>query len=349
MPTWSTMTASRNSYAALGVAARGLTGVVLTLLALLVVTFALSRLSPVDAALARVGDHASRSTYLQARHELGLDDPWMIQLKSYVLRLAHGDLGVSTSTGQPVGEELRRVLPATAELATLSMAISAVAGIALAMLAVRHLGGVPDAVIRIISLIGNSVPIFWLGLLALFVFYARLQWLGGPGRLDDAYEYTIDMPTGMVLIDAWQSHVPGALLSATKHLALPVLTLAAYAIGNVTRLTRSALAQEMQQEYVVLARAKGAGETRVLLAHVLPNALGVILTVLALTYATLLEGAVLVETVFARPGLGRYLTTALFAGDTPAVMGATLLIGLCFVVVNGVTDLLVRLADPRAA
>jgi peptide/nickel transport system permease protein len=341
------MIASRSN-AALRAVGQGLLNVALTLAALLLVTFGFSRLSPIDAATARVGDHASRDTYLQTRQQLELDAPWNVQLYHYLRRLAKGDLGVSVSTGLPVSQELKRVLPATAELATVAMTISSTLGIALAILAVRHPGGSRDAAIRVLSLVGNSVPIFWLGLLALFVFYARLHWLGGPGRLDDAYEYTIDMPSGFVLFDAWCSHTPGAFKSAVEHLALPVLTLASYAIGNVTRLTRSALVQQMPLDYVTLARAKGAGEWRILLAHVLPNAAGVIITVLALTYATLLEGAVLVETVFARPGLGRYLTTALFAGDTSAILGATLLIGLCFVVVNGLADLLVRVADPRA-
>jgi len=141
--------------------------------------------------------------------------------------------------------------------------------------------------------------------------------------------------------------VPGAFASAIAHLALPVLILASYAVGNITRLTRAALIEESGKEYVTLARAKGATEARVLLRHIFPNAAGIVLTVLALTYANLLEGAVLIETVFAWPGLGRYLTTALFAADTPAILGGTLLIGVCFVIINGLTDALVRLLDPR--
>jgi peptide/nickel transport system permease protein len=167
--------------------------------------------------------------------------------------------------------------------------------------------------------------------------------------LDDAYEYTIDMPTGVVLLDAWRSGVDGALASAFSHLVLPVLLLSAYAVGNIARLTRAALLAEANKEYVLLARATGTGALKVLLHHMLPNAAGVLLTILALTYTNLLQGAVLVETVFARPGIGRYLTTALFAADTPAILGSTLVIGTCFVLINGVTDLLVRLLDPRSA
>jgi peptide/nickel transport system permease protein len=304
---------------------RAIATLVLTLAGLLLVTFSFSALSPVDPALQLVGDHASKATYERARHELGLDDPWPVQFEHYVIRLAHGDLGMSRSTGQPVSDDLKRVFPATFELATLSMIVAALAGVGLGVLAAWRPSGVLDSLIRILSLLGNSIPVFWLGLLALFLFYARLQWTGGPGRLDDAFEYTIDMPTGLVLVDAWRSGVQGAFASAIAHLILPVLVLASNAVGQVTRLTRAAMIGEAGKEYVTLARAKGASEARILLSHVLPNITGVLVTVLALTYASLLEGAVLTETVFAWPGLGRYLTTALFAGDTPAILGGTLL------------------------
>jgi peptide/nickel transport system permease protein len=307
----------------------------------------MSSLSPVDPARKLVGDHASSSAYLQARATLGLDEPWPLRFERYAVRLVRGDLGVSLSTGQPVRDDLHRVFPATLELATLAMLVSAILGVALGVLSAARPGGVLDSVVRVVSLVGNSIPIFWLGLLSLFVFYARLRWLGGPGRLDDGFEYTIDMPTGLVLVDTWRSNVPGALVNAIAHLCLPVLILASYAIGNITRLTRAAIMEESGKEYVTLAHAKGARQAHVLLGHALPNSAGLILTVLALTYASLLEGAVLIETVFAWPGLGRYLTTALFAADTPAILGATLLIGICFVLINGVTDMLVRVVDPR--
>jgi peptide/nickel transport system permease protein len=326
---------------------RAIATLVLTLAGLLLVTFSFSALSPVDPALQLVGDHASKATYERARHELGLDESWPVQFERYVVRLAHGDLGISRSTGQPVSDDLKRVFPATFELATLSMLVAALVGVGLGVLAAWRPSGVLDSLIRILSLVGNSIPVFWLGLLALLLFYARLQWTGGPGRLDDAFEYTIDMPTGLVLVDAWRSGVQGAFASAMAHLILPVLVLASNAVGQVTRLTRAAMIGEAGKEYVTLARAKGASEARILLSHILPNITGVLVTVLALTYASLLEGAVLTETVFAWPGLGRYLTTALFAGDTPAILGGTLLIGCCFVFINRLADLLARTLDPR--
>lgn len=318
-----------------------------TLGALLCVTFALSALSPVDPAVKLVGEHASAASYEQARHHLGLDLGWPRGLERYAVGVLHGDFGVSQSTGAPVAEDLRRVFPATLELATLAMAASTVLGLALALVSAARPGGATDSLLRVLSLAGNSLPIFWLGLLALYLFYARLQWVGGPGRLDDAYEYTIDMPSGLVLVDAWRSGLQGAFASAVSHLVLPVLLLAAYAVGNIARLTRAALLAEAGKEYVLLARATGAGVWNVLLRHMLPATASLVLTTLALTYTNLLQGAVLVETVFARPGIGRYLTTALFAADTPAILGSTLLIGACFVLINSATDLVVRLLDPR--
>jgi peptide/nickel transport system permease protein len=326
---------------------RSVTTLAATLVALLCVTFALSSLTPVDPALKLVGEHASTASYEQARHNLGLDLAWPRRLARYAAGVAHGDLGVSQSTGAPVSQDLRRVFPATLELATLAMVASTLLGLALAMISAARPGGPTDALVRLLSLAGNSLPIFWLGLLALYFFYARLQWLGGPGRLDDAYEYTIDMPTGLVLLDAWRSGVQGAFASAVSHLVLPVLLLVAYAVGTIARLTRAALLAEGGKEYALLARATGAGRWTVLFRHMLPATASLVLTILALTYTNLLQGAVLVETVFARPGIGRYLTTALFAADTPAILGSTLVIGACFVLINGVTDLLVRLLDPR--
>ncbi len=328
-------------------AVRALLSLVLTLGVLLFVTFGLSTLSTVDPALKLVGDHASEASYQQARQGLGLDRPWHQRLARYATAVVHGDLGVSQSTGNSVATDLARVFMATVELATLAMLASSMAGVALAIAAALRPAGLWDALVRLLSIVGNSLPILWLGLLALYLFYARLQWVGGPGRLGDAYEYTIDMPTGWVLVDAWRSHEEGAFASAVSHIVLPVLLLCAYSVGNVTRLTRAALLAETGKDYVLLARATGASELRVLVHHVLPNVATVVLTVLALGYADLLQGAVLVETVFARPGIGRYLTTALLAGDTPAILGSTLVIGGCFVLINGLTDVCGRLLDPR--
>ncbi|HFE4418027.1 TPA: ABC transporter permease [Klebsiella quasipneumoniae subsp. similipneumoniae] len=326
---------------------QGLFTLLLTLFGLLLVTFALSALSPVDRVLQIVGDHASQSTYDQVRHQLGLDQPLSVQFWHYLVNLSHGDLGIASATGQPVLHDLLAVFPATLELANLALIVGAVLGIVAGVLCARYAGSPWDLAVRTFTLLGNSVPIFWLGLLMLALFYARLQWAPGPGRLDDIYQYTVEPRSGFALIDTWLSGDMAAFKNAIGHLLLPVLVLAYYSLASITRLTRSACLSEMNKEYILLARAKGAGEMTILLRHVLPNIRGTLLTVTALAWTSMLEGAVLTETVFSWPGIGRYLTTALFAGDTTAIMGGTLLIGVSFVLINNLTDLLVRLTDPR--
>lgn len=320
---------------------------VVTLLGLLVFTFALSHLSPVDPVLQLVGDHASESTYEQARHSLGLDRPLPVQFWIYIERLIHGDLGVSSITGQPVASDLMRTFPATIELATCAMIFGAVFGILLALLAVWKPGSLLDNLARLISLLGYSVPVFWLGLLGLLLFYAVLHWSAGPGRLDDIWIYTLEPKTGLVLVDSLLSGDPAMFRNAIAHLWLPVAVLGLLSMATITRLLRAAMLEESNKEYVTLARAKGAGRGRILLLHIFPNVRGTLITVLALSYATLLEGSVLTETVFAWPGVGRYMTTALFASDIPAILGSTLLIGSSFIVINALADAITYLTDPR--
>lgn len=319
----------------------------LTLLGLLIITFTLSSFSPVDPVLQIVGDHASLDTYNQVKHELGLDRPIYSQFSHYVTRLFHGHLGIASSTGQPVFEDLLATFPATLELATLAVFFGASLGLLFGVLCARFVGTPFDVILRVLTLLGSSVPIFWLGLILLLIFYATLQWTAGPGRLDDIYQFTIEPVTGFALIDTLLAGDKDAFFNALSHLILPVCVLAYFALASITRLTRSACLTEMNKEYVTLARAKGLGELRILFTHVLPNIRGVLMTIIALSYTSMLEGSVLTETVFAWPGIGRYLTTALFAGDTTAIMGGTLVIGLCFVLINNITDIIIRLTDPR--
>lgn len=325
----------------------GIVSLAVTLLGLLAFTFMLSHLSPVDPVLQIAGDHASESTYIQVRHDLGLDQSLPVQFWQYLTHLAHGDLGISRLTNQSVTEDLLRTFPATIELATCAMIFGAVAGITLALLAAWKPGSVLDNLARLISLLGYSVPVFWLGLLGLLLFYAVLHWSAGPGRLDDIWVYTLEPKTGLVLVDSWLSGDPEMFRNAIAHLWLPVVVLGLLAMAGITRLLRAALLEESSKEYVTLARAKGASRGRILLLHVFPNVRGTLITVLALSYATLLEGSVLTETVFAWPGVGRYMTTALFASDTPAILGSTLLIGGCFITLNALADALTWLTDPR--
>lgn len=330
-----------------GRVAGGLISLAITLLGLLAFTFLLSHLSPVDPVLQIAGDHASASTYAQVRHDLGLDQPVLMQFWHYITHLLSGDLGISRLTGQPVTDDLQRTFPATIELATCAMLFGSVFGILLALLAAWKPGSLLDNAARLISLLGYSVPVFWLGLLGLLLFYAVLHWSAGPGRLDDIWIYTLEPKTGLVLVDSWLSGDAKMFRNAIAHLWLPVVVLGLLSMAGITRLLRAALLEESNKEYVTLARAKGASRGRILLLHVFPNVRGTLITVLALSYATLLEGSVLTETVFAWPGVGRYMTTALFASDTPAILGSTLLIGGCFITLNALADGLTWLTDPR--
>ncbi|WP_428945367.1 ABC transporter permease [Pantoea sp. FN060301] len=327
--------------------AGGVLSLAVTLLGLLAFTFLLSHLSPVDPVLQIAGDHASASTYAQVRHDLGLDQPLLMQFWYYITHLLSGDLGISRLTNQPVISDLQRTFPATIELATCAMIFGSFFGILLALLAAWKPGSLLDNLARMISLLGYSVPVFWLGLLGLLLFYAVLHWSAGPGRLDDIWIYTLEPKTGLVLIDSWLSGDAEMFRNAIAHLWLPVVVLGLLAMAGITRLLRAALLEESNKEYVTLARAKGASRGRILLLHVFPNVRGTLITVLALSYATLLEGSVLTETVFAWPGVGRYMTTALFASDTPAILGSTLLIGGCFITLNALADGLTWLTDPR--
>ncbi|MDR3375774.1 MAG: ABC transporter permease [Ancalomicrobiaceae bacterium] len=327
--------------------ARWLGSMAIGIAGLIFVTFLFTHLSSIDPVIRVVGDKASPETYAAAKAALGLDQPFVVQFVDYALKILSGDLGTTWSTGQPVLSDLTRAFPATFELATVAIIIGAIAGVGLGILAGLWPGGWRDMAVRLLSLMGYSVPIFWLGLLALLFFYARLHWFGGPGRQDVLYELATEHVTGLMLIDTWLSGDADAFRDAVSHIALPALVLAFYSTAGIARLTRAAILEELHKEYVITARAKGASQFRVVFRHILPNIRAAIITVIALSYAVLLEGAVFTETVFAWPGIGRYLTISLFASDMPAILGGTLVIGVCFVTLNALTDVVVGRLDPR--
>lgn len=328
-------------------AAKIAASVALTLLGLLLVTFLIGRVVPVDPVLSVVGDRASKSTYDRVFLELGLDKPLWQQFWIYLKNVLSGDLGESFLTKRPIAEDLIRVFPATLELATVGLLIGTVLGIPLGVLAAVKQGKLADQVVRVIGLVGYSAPIFWLGLLGLLVFYARLGWVAGPGRVDITYEYDFTVKTGIMLWDTATQGRWEAFRNVVSHLILPAMLLGYFSMAYISRMTRSFMLQELAQEYITAARVKGVPEGRVIWVHALKNAAVPLVTVVALFYANLLEGSVLTETVFAWPGLGMYLTNSLQNADMNAVLGGTLLIGLCFVGLNLFSDLLYSLLDPR--
>jgi peptide/nickel transport system permease protein len=327
--------------------ARFLAVVAVTYLGLLAVTFFIGRVIPIDPVLAIVGDRAPASVVERTREELGLNLPYHRQFLIYVKGVLGGDFGRSVLTTNPVMTDIRRVLPATIELATLGTLIGALIGVPLGVLAAVRRGSLADHVVRIVGLIGYSVPIFWLGLLALLVFYARLRWTAGPGRIDVVHEFTFTPITGFYLLDAILLRDWALFRDLFAHIVLPASLLGYFSLAYISRMTRSFMLGELSQEYIVAARAKGLSETRIIWAHALRNAAVPLVTVIALSYAGLLEGSVLTETVFAWPGLGLYITNSLQNADMNAVLGGTIVVGSIFIGINLLSDLLYKTLDPR--
>jgi peptide/nickel transport system permease protein len=325
--------------------------IALTYLGLLAVTFFIGRVIPVDPVLAIVGDRATEDQIAQVRAQLGLDLPLWQQFLIYLGKVAQGDFGTSVLSANPVLDDIRRVFPATLELATVGIFIGAGLGVPLGVWAAVRRGGLADQAVRVMGLVGYSVPIFWLGLMALVLFYAKLGWVGGPGRIDVAFEYSISPVTGLMLVDTVLGALEGngwePFWNALSHLALPGALLGYFSLAYISRMTRSFMLHELAQEYVVAARAKGLSEARIIWRHALRNAMVPLVTVIALSYAGLLEGSVLTETVFAWPGLGLYITNSLQNADMNAVLGGTLVVGSIFIALNLLSDLLYRLLDPR--
>ena len=330
-----------------GALGRFIVVVALTFGGLLAVTFFIGRVIPVDPVLAVVGDRAPEHVIERVREEMGLNEPLYVQFGLYVSRALQGDFGTSVLTSNPVLEDIARTFPATLELATVGILIGAGFGIPLGVWAAVRRGGLADHAVRVMGLVGYSVPIFWLGLMALVLFYAKLGWVAGPGRIDVAFEYSVERVTGLLLLDAAMAGEWQAFRNALSHLVLPGCLLGYFSLAYISRMTRSFMLAELGQEYIVAARAKGLSEARIIWRHALRNAMVPLVTVVALSYAGLLEGSVLTETVFAWPGLGLYITNSLQNADMNAVLGGTLVVGSVFIGLNLLSDLLYRLLDPR--
>ena len=322
--------------------------IAVTMLGLLFVTFFIGRVMPVDPVLSIVGERATKEIYQAAYLALGLDKPLIVQFYYYLRDVVQGDFGISLRTGFTVSSDLIRVFPATMELATLGTLIGVILGVPLGILAAVRRGTWIDQLARVVALIGYSMPIFWLGLIGLLVLYGILGWVGGPGRLDIYYEDIIPSVTGMILIDSALDGNWEIFRNALSHIVLPASLLGYYSLAYISRMTRSFMLEQMSAEYVITARVKGLSEREVIWKHVFSNIKVQLITVIALSYAGLLEGSVLTEIIFAWPGIGSYITTSLLSADMNAVMGGTVVVGLVFVCLNIFSDLLYRYFDPRA-
>ena len=321
--------------------------VLVTLFGLTVVTFLIGRVMPVDPVIAAVGDNAPQSVVEQTRIAMGLDQPLVVQFANYLWQLLHGNLGMSILTKNPVTHDIAHYFPATFELATYALVLSVLIGVPLGVWAAVRQGTLTDQVIRIVCFAGHSIPVFLLALISLIVFYKALGIAPGPGRQGIIFDGMVPVHTGLLTIDSLLAGDTGAFWDAVAHLTQPVCILAYFSMAYIARMTRAFMIDALKGEFVITARAKGLPLRSVIWSHAFPTVAVQLVTVLALTYAGLLEGAVVTETVFAWPGLGQYLTTALLNADMNPVVGATLLIGVIYVGLNLLADLLYRLLDPR--
>jgi peptide/nickel transport system permease protein len=325
--------------------------IVLAFFVLIVVsigTFLLAHAVPGDPIEAILGDRQADNPEVRAALERrwALDQPLPVQYVYYVGNLLQGDWGESISRRTPVAQEIRERVPATLELTGFAMAFAIVVGVPLGIISALNHDRWPDHVARFITLIGTSVPVFWLGLLLLYIFFYQLHWLPGPGRLDVGMKAPPTI-TGMVTVDALLQGEWDVLLAALRRLILPSIVLGSFAMGIVARMLRSTLLAALGDDYVRTARAKGLAESSVVAAHALRNALIPTVTVLGLTTASLLAGAVLTETIFSWPGLGSFAVSAALKLDYPALLGVTLVVAIVYVIVNLLVDVIYGVLDPR--
>lgn len=321
--------------------------IAVTLFGLLILTFVIGRVMPTDPVRAIVGEDATREVYETVYRQLGLDRPMWEQFFVYLKDVATFDFGTSVRTGQPVLNDILYVLPATIELATFAIIFGAGLGIPLGVMAAVHKDRWPDHLIRVFSLSGHSMPIFWTGMIALLVFYAQLGWVGGSGRMSQFYIGLIPEKTNFLLIDSVLAKEWDVFRSALNHIVLPASLLGYSSSAYITRMTRSFMLDQLGQEYVTTARVKGLSNRQTIWRHAFGNIRVQLVTIIALAYGALLEGAVLIETVFAWPGFGQYLTSNLLIGDMNAVMTCVLVVGVIFIALNILSDLLYRIFDPR--
>jgi peptide/nickel transport system permease protein len=329
------------------IASRLALAVVMAILATLVI-FLIANTVPGDPALAQLGDlAASNPEFLKAfREKWALDLPLWERYFIFLKALLHGDLGISIASQRPVLDDILSYAPATVELATAGFLLSVVVGIPLGVFAAVRRDSWIDHIARFISLIGVSSPTFWLAFIVLAVFYGELQIAPGPGRLDPI-AFAPPRITGLFLIDSIAAGDWVTFRDALSHLVLPAAVLAAATLGLITRTTRASVLECMNQDYVRVARAKGLTERQIVLRHILPNALIPVVTLGGLAYANLLTGAVMTETIFSWPGLGRYTFRSAAALDFPAIMGITLVVAVTYLIINLLIDVSYALLDPR--
>jgi peptide/nickel transport system permease protein len=320
--------------------------IAVVLLAMTFVTFLMAEVIPGDPARSAAGLNASSEAIAAARERLGLDKPLLSQYRDYLSRLLHGDLGTSAFTHRPITSNLRDVLPPSVELVLAAMLINVMVAIPLGVLAAVHRGGVTDGASRLTVMIAAGIPVFWLGLMLQLVLAANRGWFPLTGTISPDVDAGQRI-TGMPLFDSLIQGKWAAAQSAFMHLVLPAITLAAAFVAVVTRTVRSSMIGVLDRDYVVLARAKGLSERRVVIRHALRNALLPCITIIGMQFGWMLGSTVLVENIYGRTGIGSYAVTAVLQSDLFAVVGVVLVIGVIFVLANFAVDLTYMWLNPR--
>ncbi len=319
--------------------------VIPTFLGIVLLAFTLIRLVPGDPVEVRVGERGiDPARHAQLLHDMGLDRPLYVQFADYVGKIAHGDFGISIITQRPVISEFLTLFPATLELSLFAIVFAIGLGIPAGIFAALRRSTFVDHAIMGVSLTGYSMPIFWWGLLLILIFSQGLGWTPVSGRIGNDYFFD---GTGFMLFDAWRSGEEGALVSALSHLILPTIVLGTIPLAVIARMTRSAMLEVLSEDYIRTARAKGLSRLRIVGLHALRNALIPVVTVIGLQVGTLMGGAILTETTFSWPGIGKWLVDSIGRRDYPALQGGVLLIATLVMAVNLGVDLLYGLLNPR--
>lgn len=310
------------------------------------VSFAFIRLLPGDPVTVMAGERGvSPERHAQLTQELGLDQPVLIQYFDYLKGILHGDLGTSLVTKRPVWDEFFALFPATLELSICAIIFAMVLGLPAGVIAAVNRGKFFDRALMSTALIGYSMPIFWWALLMIIVFSGILGWTPVSGRISLLYYF--ENGTGFMLIDSLRSGQDGAFLSALSHLILPTIVLGTIPLAVIARQTRSAMLEVLSEDYIRTARAKGLAPGRINGVHALRNALIPVITVIGLMVGTLLAGAILTETIFSWPGIGKWMVDSIFRRDYPVVQGGLLLIAVMVMIVNLIVDMLYGFINPK--
>jgi peptide/nickel transport system permease protein len=325
---------------------RRLVGFVFVMIGVSIITFSLSHLVPADPAQVALGDHATDAQINAFREKYGLNKPVTEQYWIYVTNLIKGDLGISLRTRRPVAADLRDFFPATFELSLTALVFSILIGVPAGVISATARNRLPDHVVRIASLIGGSIPIFWLGLILIGFFYGHLGWLPGGSRIDKFIPAPPPV-TGLFTVDSLLAGNSQAFWSSVQHLLMPALALGYFSTAIIARMMRSSMLEVLNQRYVLAARARGLSQGSVVWRHAVRNALIPTVTTIGVTFGSLLSGAVLTETIFSWPGLGRYATNSAINLDFPAVMGVALLAALVYTSANLIVDVGYHWLDPR--